>query len=45
MLRSEIKENDKARTPLGDQAFQQEFKRGVRAIGVSPDGQCVAILT
>ena len=40
-----IRDNLKARKPLGCPAFQSEMRRGVLAITTSPDGFCVAVLT
>ena len=43
--RMHIRDNLKARTPLGCPVFQDAMSNGVMAIATSPDGHSVAILT
>lgn len=43
--RASLRDNLQARAPLGCPIFVEEMKKGVLAIGVSPDGHSVGILT
>ena len=43
--RMHIRDNLKARTPLGCPTFQGEINRGILAFATSPDGHSVAIMT
>jgi len=43
--RAHIRDNLQARSPIGCTLFSEQVKKGVFAIGVSPDGHSIAILT
>ena len=43
--RASIRDNLRARAPLGCPTFDSEMSRGVLAITTTPDGHCIAIFT